>query len=174
MDQDFSGFRPSRIWKRLPQDKRIEAANLFWADENSAEQQIEAVAAIASHMKFRAKSVFNLPEDRRSKYLATLPTISDAVAARALVNYHLERQRPMMAAFLDSLGIPHENGLINEDTVPTPDAGTLKAAAEDLATKFPPEEVSLYFATLVSQDPDTWGVLAWLPQTAGSVEPLKS
>ena len=38
--------------------------------------------------------------------------LSDTVAARALVNYHLERQRPMMAAFLDLLAIPHDNGLI--------------------------------------------------------------
>ena len=51
-----------------------------------------------------------------------------AVAARALVNYHLERQRPMMGAFLDSLGITHENGLISEENVTKPDAEKLKAA----------------------------------------------
>jgi hypothetical protein len=156
MDQDFSGFRPSRIWKRMPQEKRVEAANLFWTDENSADQQIEAIAAIATHMKFRTKSVFNLPEDKRAKYLATLPGISDAVAARALVNYHLERQRPMMAAFLDLLGIPHENGLITEETVAKPDPEKVRKAAADLAMAYPQDDVSLYLATLVSQDPETW------------------
>ena len=38
------------------------------------------------------------------------------------MNYHLERQRPMMGAFLDLLGIAHENGLINEENVIKPDA----------------------------------------------------
>jgi hypothetical protein len=140
-------------------ERRLDAADLFWNDEHSADQQLEAVASIATHMKFRPKSVLGLPADRRAKYLATLPTMSDAIAARALVNYHLERQRAMMGAFLDLLGIPHENGLIADDNVVKPDAGKVKAAATELATKFPPEDAHLYFATLVSQDPETWDAL---------------
>ena len=136
------------------------AAEVFWADEQSTEQQIEAVGALAGHMKFRPKSVISLPLEKKVKYLATLPNVSDTVAARALVNYHLEHQRPMMVAFLDLLGITHENGLINEENVAKPDAQKLKAAATELSSKFPKEDVILYFSTLVSQDPDTWGALA--------------
>jgi len=140
-------------------EQRLEAADLFWNDEHSADQQLEAVASIATHMKFRPKSVLTLAPERRAKYLATLPTMSDTIAARALVSYHLERQRPMMGAFLDLLGIPHENGLINDENVDKPDAARIAAAAKDLATKFPPDDVTLYFATLVSQDPETWEAL---------------
>jgi hypothetical protein len=156
MDRDLSNFRPSRLWRGMPLDRRIEAADLFWNDEHSADQQLEAVSSIATHMKFRPKSVLSLTPDKRAKYLATLPTVSDAIAARALVNYHLERQRPMMGAFLDLLGIEHDNGLINDDKVVKPDAVKVKAAATELATKFPAGDVSLYLATLVSQDPETW------------------
>jgi hypothetical protein len=158
--QDLSEFRPSRLWKKMSAERRMDAAELFWADEQSTEQQIEAVGALATHMKFRAKSVVNLPIDKKAKYLATLPAVSDTVAARALVNYHLERQRPMMGAFLDSLGIAHENGLISEDNVTKPAAETLVAAAAGLSSAYPEEDVTLYFSTLVSQDPDTWGGLA--------------
>jgi hypothetical protein len=164
MDQDFSEFRPSRLWKRLPLDRRIEAAELFWSDEQSSDQQLEAVSAIATHMKFRVKSVLNLDPEKRTRYLATLPSISDSIAARALVSYHLERQRAMMAAFLDSLGITHEEGLINDEQVSKPDAEKLRTAAAELRTKFPPDDVSLYLATLVSQDPETWGALAELAE----------
>jgi len=79
--QDFSEFRPSKLWKKLSAERRIAAAELFWADEQSTEQQIEAVGALAAHMKFRPKSVIGLPLDKKVKYLATLPTVSDAVAA---------------------------------------------------------------------------------------------
>ena len=158
--QDFSDFRPSRLWKKMPAERRMAAAAAFWADEQSTEQQIEAVGALAGHMKFRPKSVISLPLDKKAKYLATLPTVSDTVAARALVNYHLEHQRPMMGAFLDLLGITHENGLISEENVTKPDAQKIKAAAAELSSKFPKEDVVLYFSTLVSQDPDTWGNLA--------------
>lgn len=168
MTRDYTPFRPSRLWRRLSADRRRQAAELFWADEQSAEQQAEAIAAIAAHMKFRTKSVLGLTTEKRVRYLMTLPTISDAIAARALVNYHLEHQRPMMGAFLDSLGIAHDNGLITEETVSRCDAARLHAAAADLVSKYPADDVSLYFATLVSQDPETWGELAEVPQTSGA------
>jgi hypothetical protein len=158
--QDFSEFRPSKLWKKLSAERRMAAAELFWSDDQSTEQQIEAVGALATHMKFRPKSVIGLPLERKARYLATLPTVSDTVAARALINYHLDRQRPMMGSFLDLLGIAHENGLINEENVVKPGADQLKAAAAELSSKYPREDVSLYFSTLVSQDPDTWGGLA--------------
>jgi hypothetical protein len=157
---DLTEFRPSRLWKKLSAERRMAAAELFWADDQSTEQQIEAVGALAAHMKFRAKSVVALPLEKKAKYLSTLPAVSDTVAARALVNYHLARQRPMMAAFLDKLGIAHEEGLISEVNVTKPDAAALAAAAADLSGRFPAEDVTLYFNTLVSQDPDTWGGLA--------------
>jgi hypothetical protein len=163
---DLTEFRPSRLWKKLSAERRMAAAELFWADDQSTEQQIEAVGALAAHMKFRAKSVVALPLEKKAKYLSTLPAVSDTVAARALVNYHLARQRPMMAAFLDKLGIAHEEGLISEDNVTKPDAAALAAAAADLSGRFPAEDVTLYFNTLVSQDPDTWGGLAALTSDA--------
>jgi hypothetical protein len=160
MEQDFSDFRPTRVWKRLSAERRLAVAEPFWDDEQSTEQQAEAIAAIALHMKFRTKSVLALPTAKRVKYLSTLPTISDAIVARAMVAYHLERQRPMMSAFLDSLGVAHENGLIAEETLPKQEDAKLHTAAAELASKFPEEDVSLYFATLVAQDPETWGGLA--------------
>jgi hypothetical protein len=164
MPQDLMNFRPSRLWRRMPLERRVDAASLFWEDEHSADQQMEAVASLATQMKFRARSVLGLPQEKKARYLATLPNVSDSIAARALVNYHLARQRPMMAAFLDTLGIPHENGLISEESVAKPDADKLKQGAAELAAKFPPDEVSLYLGTLVSQDPDTWGSLADVPE----------
>ena len=140
-------------------ERRIDAAGLFWDDEHSADQQMEAVAALSSHMKFRPRSVITLAPEKRAKYLAQLPTVTDTIAARALVNYHLERQRPMMGAFLDLLGIAHEDGLISEENLPKPDEAKVRQAAKELAEKYPAEDVSLYLATLVSQDPETWEAL---------------
>ena len=148
----------------MPAEKRHDAVELFWSDEQSTDQQIEAVSALASHMKFRPKSVVHLPDERKTKYLLGLPNLSDTIAARALVAYHLNRQRPMMAAFLDSLGIAHEDGLISDENLPPPDPEKLKTAAAELAGKFPAEDVALYLSTLVSQDPDTWKALADVPE----------
>ena len=65
----------------------------------------------------------------------------------------------MMGAFLDALGIAHEEGVIQEDDV-KPDPERLPAAVEAIARAFPPDDVHLYLQTLVCQDPETWGRLS--------------
>jgi hypothetical protein len=156
--------RPSQLWKQLPSERKLQAADAFWRDENAPMEQAEAVATIAQRIKFRPKSVLTMPVDRKARQLATLPAVSELVAARLLVAYHLAQQRPMMAAFLTSLGIKHEDGLIEDEQLQAPDAAALKSAAKSLAASYPAEDVALYLSTLTWQDPDTWGGLADLPE----------
>jgi hypothetical protein len=154
---------PGKLWKRIPQERRVDAATAFWQDEDeSVEQQAEALLAIASHYRFRPKTVRTLPLDRKVKYLSALPALSDAVAGRVLVAYHLAQQRPMLGAFLDALGIAHDNGVLASQEVKAPEAGKLKEAAAALRAAYPAADVELYFQTLIVQDSETWGGLAEL------------
>ena len=161
---------PAKLWKTMTPEQRVAAADAFWRDADSPdgvnEQHVEAVLAIARRLNFRPKSVQSEPIDRRARQLAHLPDVSDAVATRALIAYHLAHQRPMMGAFLDALGIAHENGLIQAETVPAPDRAKLTAAVETLSAQFPAPDVRLYLNTLLTQDPDTWGGLNDLPALA--------
>jgi hypothetical protein len=147
----------------MTSDQRFQAARAFWLDEEAVNDQIQAVLLISQQKKFRPKTVASLDEDRKARHLASLVSLPDSVAARALVTYHLAEQRPMMGAFLDALGITHENGLIKDDNV-TPDPAKVGAAAAVLAEQFPAESVSLYLNTLLCQDPETWNALAEVPQ----------
>lgn len=139
-------------------DQRQRAARAFWSDEEAQADQLQAVMLIAQQKKFRPKTVNGLDLDRKARHLATLPSLPDALAARALVLYHLAEQRQMMGAFLDALGIAHENGLIQEDSV-KPDPEKIGPAAEAIGKQFPADDVRLYLETLLCQDPDTWGAL---------------
>ena len=139
--------------------QRLIVARAFWLDEQATDDQIQAVMLIAQQKKFRPKSVIGLDVERKAHHLASVPNLSDPLAARALIVYHLAERRPMMGAFLDALGIAHENGLIQEDEV-RPDAAKLAPAAATLAEHHPADEVALYLNTLLSQDPATWGGLA--------------
>ena len=103
-------MRPARLWRSLPSDLRVTAATAFWTDEQAALEQAEAVALIARQIKFRPKSVITLPVEKKAKHLAGMAQVSDLLAARLLVAYHLQHQRPMMGRFLDELGIAHDNG----------------------------------------------------------------
>ena len=156
---------PSRLWKQMTLDQRTRAARAFWADPEATDDQVQAAFLIAQQKKFRPKTVIGLDLDRKAKHLATLGGLPDAMAARTLIVYHLAEQRPMMGAFLDALGIAHENGLIQEDAV-KPDADKIGPAAAHLAKQFPAEDVRVYLNTLLSQDPETWGGLAGLPEVS--------
>ena len=149
---------PSRLWKQLTLEQRTRAARAFWEDPEATDDQLQAALLIAQQKKFRPKTVVGLDVDRKARHLATLGTMPDQIAARTLVVYHLTEQRPMMAKFLDALGIAHENGLIQEDSV-KPEASKIAPAAAQLAKEFPAEDVRLYLTTLLCQDPETWGAL---------------
>jgi hypothetical protein len=142
----------------MTSDQRQRAAHAFWSDPDATDDQVQAAFLIAQRKKFRPKTVIGLDLDRKAKHLATVVGLPDQIAARALVTYHLAQQRPMMRAFLDALGIAHEDGLIQEENV-KPDAAKLEPAASKIRAEYPPEDVSLYLNTLLLQDPDTWGGL---------------
>jgi hypothetical protein len=150
---------PARLWRGMPSDRRLAAARAFWGDDQAADDQAQAILLIAQQKKFRPKTVVSLDLERKARHLASLSSLPETVAARLLVLYHLAEERPMMGAFLDRLGIAHENGLIQEERV-TPDAARLGPAASDLARQFPADAVRLYLQTLVCQDPQTWGGLS--------------
>jgi hypothetical protein len=158
--------RPSQLWKQLSPERKLLAAEAFWRDENAAVEQADAVATIALRIKFRAKSVMSMPVDKKARQLVTMPGVSELVAARLLVAYHLAQQRPMMRSFLDALGIKHDDGLIEAEDVQAPSADALKNAARSLGGTYPAEDVSLYLSTLIWQDPETWGALSEAPETA--------
>ena len=139
-------------------DQRHKIALSFWQDDDATDDQVQAAFLIAQQKKFRPKTVIGLDLDRKARHLASIAGMPDALAARALVIYHLAEQRPMMGAFLDALGIKHENGLIEEDSV-KPEPGKLAPAVAKLKGEFPADDVRLYLDTLVCQDPDTWGGL---------------
>jgi len=159
-------IRPAQMWRQMPLELRAAAARSFFADEQAALEQAEAVALIARQIKFRPKSVISLPLDKKAKHLGGIAQVSDLLAARLVIAYHLEHERPMMGAFLDLLGIAHEDGLIKDEEPKKPEDDTLDKAAKELATKFPKENVARYFWALLWQDPETWGGLKGRPELA--------
>jgi hypothetical protein len=146
-------------------EQKLRAAHAFWKDEEATDDQLQAVLLISQQRKFRPKTVLGFDDDRKARQLAAISTLPDAVAARTLILYHLAEQRPLMGAFLDALGIAHENGLIEDDHV-QPDPEKLQPAVAQIGEAYPAEDVSLYLSTLVCQDSETWSGLADLPQVA--------
>jgi hypothetical protein len=157
---------PSRLWKLMTPEQRHRAASALWGADEATSDQMQAALLIAKTMKFRPKTVMGLDDQHKARYLAGVPDPPEDLAARLLVVYHLAEQRPMMSAFLDALGVAHENGLIREDAA-RPDPAKMAAAAAAIAREYPAPDVALYLNTLLWQDPAAWGSLQGVPEVIG-------
>lgn len=151
--------RPSQLWKALAAERKLRAAEAFWAEDSASMEQTEAVLAIANRIKFRVSSVLKMPREKKARHLASMP-VSEIVAARLLVAYHLADQRPMMSTFLDAAGVKHADGLIEDEELAAPPAERLDEAVRAIAAAHAADDVARYLSTLVWQDADTWGALA--------------
>jgi hypothetical protein len=153
---------PLRLWSALDPEARLLAARSLYAhDWGQTPTKREADLTIAMAMRFRDTMVRQLPVEKRAAYLAKVGSPTENLASSLLLALHLEARRPILAAFLDALGVPHTNGLIAEDhELKAPDAKALEKAAKTLFAGFDAAEVELYLATLLALDPDTWGGLA--------------
>lgn len=111
--------------------------------------------------KLRPQVARSLPAEERAAALAAVLEPGESVAAGLLVALHLSQRRAMLRVFLDTLSLPHQDGLLAEeaDGLEPPDQAALQRAAEALRAQFPTNQVATYLNTIWLQDPERWGGL---------------
>jgi hypothetical protein len=152
---------PSQLWASLDGETReLAARTLYDATGVAASGRAEADAAIAGAIRFRETAVRRLPVERRIGYLLKAVRPDDSLASSLLLALHLEKRAPMLGAFLDRLGIPNRNGLIEDaHELRPPEPDLLPDAVGELFERFPRDQVELYLASLIAIDPETWSSL---------------
>jgi hypothetical protein len=149
----------TRLWKHLPPEERLLAATAFFAEPPS-ELAGAAVGALVKARHLRPQAARSLAPDAQARILATVLDPGEPLSQGLLVSLHLAHRRPLLGAFLDALGLPHEDGVLKEeaDAMAPVALDKAKAATAALAS-FPPADVRTYLNTLWLQDPDRWAVL---------------
>jgi hypothetical protein len=148
----------ARLWKRLGREERLAAASAFWR-QTPQDVAGTALAAIVKARHLRPQSARSLGEEEKARSLAAVLEPGETVASALLVALHLGPRRPMLAAFLDAAGLPHENGILKEDDTTCPSEAAARAGVQALAASFPRPEVETYLNTLWLQDPERWAAL---------------
>jgi hypothetical protein len=154
-----------KLWKALTPEERTTAITAAMADDQNGWVKATTRVAVASAIKFRPQTVATWPRQKLVTEAARVPLEDVQLLSAFLVDLHLGTRRPMMAAFLDGVGVKHEDGRLDtEETGPiSVSPERLRAAADDLAERFPLDEVVTYFLTLLLQDAGTWGeTIGWL------------
>ena len=119
-----------------------------------------AVDIVAQARKVRP--IFLERQPRTERY-ATMRSVfsrsNSSLAADNLIrNWLLKKHKPLLTEFLDSLGIKHDNAVV-EEVPKTMEDTKLKQAADHLLSKHPPEVVALYLHAFNSMDDAKWSNL---------------
>jgi hypothetical protein len=154
----------ARLWKRLNPDERAAAAQAFWK-EPPQELLSAAVGAVVKARRLRPQVARALPPEALARILASVHDPSEALAAGLLVGLHLGARRPLLVAFLDAVGLAHEDGLLKDEpaSVGSVERESALRGRSALLSAHPAEQVRAYFNTLWLQDPERWSVLAEAP-----------
>jgi hypothetical protein len=158
-----------KLWKALTPEERAAAVGASLADDENGWVKTTTRNAIAGALKFRPQTVATWPRQKLIAEAARLPLDDAQLLSAYLVDLHLGTRRSMMAAFLDSVGVPHDGGRIDTEASGPIEVSPekLRAAADDLARAYPVDDVVTYFLTLLLQDAETWrGAIGWLESVA--------
>lgn len=115
------------------------------------------LAAVAEVHRVRPAFLERKPrKERHQDMLATLarPRLEEATA-NLLRTWLVKSQTQMLTDFLDSLGVTHDKGVV-ENFPPSVEDAKLSAAVESLLAKYPHERVAVYLNTIFSTGVRDW------------------
>jgi hypothetical protein len=132
-----------------------------------------AVEVMAPRMGVRVPTLLEMPKaQRHATWIQILgrPEM-EVLSFNLLSTWLIDSQRPMLCAWLDSLGIEHgENGCA--DTFPPqPDAAALKKGVDALLGQFDPLTVGVYLRTFNQIDETRWPALDEILATDKRLQP---
>jgi len=155
-----------RILKELADsDRRRAILTHFWK-HGETQHRILVQMHLAKVLHFREETIRKMPAEKKADLLAArigTPEF-DQFLEMALMLYHTQEKKEMMAAFLDRWNIPHEDGSIEADDYARPTAGQVREAVKALQSQFDVADIRLYLATaglLMAEDwrNGTWPVV---------------
>jgi hypothetical protein len=153
----------THVWKALPHEERLRAAGAFFRDP-SPDLVGSALGAIVKARRMRPQAARTLTPEAQARIIATVLDPGESLAQGLLVLLHLAERRPLLAAFLDALALPHEDGLLTEEaeSAAPPSVEDATRAVKALSSH-PGDQVETYLNTLWLQDREHWSALpiAW-------------
>jgi hypothetical protein len=105
---------------------------------------------------------------RPARHAAMAATLArprlELFAANLLRDWLMKQQTPMLADFLDALGVAHKDGAV-EELPASVEETQLQAAVEKILAKYPAEEVAIYLNAFYTMNDVRWANLESILKT---------
>ena len=159
------------LWPTRP--PQLANDNLLTVQKGNKKLYRTALEVMAPRMGIRVPILLEMPKTQRhATWIQILARPEMEVLSFNLLSaWLIESQRPMLCAWLDSLGIEHgENGCA--DTFPAePSAAALKKGVDVLLEKFDSQIVGVYLRTFNQIDETRWTALDEILTTDPRLQP---
>lgn len=154
---------PLAVWDLMTDDEKKAAAAALWHNADR-ESRMAVEMLVAKEMKFRPQSVRRLSVERVAPRLVRMASeLPETVLFQFLFHLHMAERRELMIEYLDAVGLPHNEGVLDlgeDDAAPTEEAAA--GPARELITAHG-HAALVYLATLAVADSDFWaGMLSVL------------
>ncbi|MFN3410171.1 MAG: hypothetical protein ACK45B_14340 [Limisphaerales bacterium] len=130
---------------------------LNWIYENERATYKATLQAVADFR--RVRPVFLERQPRPQRHAAMVSALSrpklELAASTLLRTWLVKKYRDMLVDFLNALGLPHEEGVV-EDLPKEMDDAKLKPAVEALLAKYPHEVVGVYLNAFNDMNEANW------------------
>lgn len=156
-------FSANRVWRQLPNETRVAACKILWAESKGTEKQF-LIATLARAKNLREVFVRKSTMDRLVNWTAGTMTLPDPLVDDVLKKYLLAEHRGVIIAFLELLKIPHADGMIEESfDMATLTSEGIQEAARKLLADNDRTGAELYMKYLVLQGEPWAGIEEVLP-----------
>jgi len=144
----------NRLWKALsPEEKQMAAAELV--KDPTPLIKASVIAVVAEARKMRAIAARKLPPEVQARIVATVRDPGEVLASSLLVALHLGPRKPMLVAFLDAVGLAHDDGVLKDEATEAISLEDLKKGCAAISSEAP-AAVRTYLNTLWLQDGARW------------------
>jgi len=129
--------------------------------EKTPGMYVQALIAASVAMKARPRFLQKQPVEKQAQAVrrAMARVTSDAAASEILAVYFLECRKELLVEWLDSIGLAHEDGILEADAPPQPDDASLKKAANAFLSAVDDADRPLLLAAFAAQESVNWPVL---------------
>ena len=134
------------LWKALTPGERMAAARAYLADEPGGRKQLNRIVARARN--FRPATVQKWPEEKLVKAIRHVPLNDHRVAGPLLTCHHVPGQQAMVMAFLDCLGVSHDQGNVESLAVVDAEEEVVRSATREIVEQFGLRAAAVYLLTL--------------------------
>lgn len=139
----------------MPKERGVEILDYFFANDKDVYRA--TLAAVAQLRKVRPVFLERKPRAERNAFLVSglaSPAL-EANAANLLSTWLVKTQATLLADFLDTLKIKHDQGVV-EDLPKSVDDTAVDLALENLLTKYPHDLVTIYLHAFNHLNQPNW------------------